>query len=136
MRFGSLLVLLVGLALSACSTGGDCPCLLCEPGAAVTLTVTDGSTGAPITTFLVDVAVNDVPLGEPPACSEEQRAGNEFCSFGDDTGLYHLVVAAPGYETREALVRQGEPGGGGLCCRNVCLTAQSITVALDPLESP
>lgn len=136
MRAGHILVLLVVLALSGCSTDGDCACLLCEPGSAVTLTVVDGSTGGPITTFLLDVAVNDTRIGEPPSCTEEQRAGDEFCSFGDDTGLYHLVVAAPGYQTREAVVRQGEPGGGDLCCRNVCLTPQDLTVALDPLAAP
>lgn len=137
MRAALFSPLVVLCALAGCSAGtAECTCQPCVVGAAVTLSVIDARTGAPVTTFLVDATVNGVPMGQPASCEEDAREGNA-CVFGDEGGLYHLVVGAPGYETREVLVRQADQGVGDLCCDGrVCLTSEEITVALDPLAPP
>lgn len=130
-RLASVLAaFVVVLGLPSCGPGQtDCMCLPCTT--AVTLTVIDGRTGGPITTFVLDALLNGDPIGQPPECSEETRTGNS-CSFGQEPGLYHLVVGAPGYETRETLVRQPDQGSGDICCR-ACLSSQEITLELDAL---
>lgn len=137
MRAHLLSGLGVVAALLGCTPGGgECMCFLCEPSGAVTLTVLDARTQGPLTTFVVDGTVNGVPLGQPSPCRAENREGNA-CTFGDEGGLYHLVVGAPGYETREVLVRQADGGAGDLCCdQPVCLASARVTVSLDPLAAP
>lgn len=132
MRATSLSLLVV-TALGACSPT-PCECTPCEPSSAVLLSVIDGRTTAPVSTFLVDATVNGVPLGEPAACSLERRENNT-CLFGEVSGLYHLVVTAPGYETRELVVRQAGQGGSDRCCLE-CLRPSEVTLSLDPLEAP
>lgn len=133
----ALFASLVTSLLASCSSGGDeCTCQPCNFDEAVTLTVVDARTGGPVTTFVVDATVNGQPRGQPEACRPELRTGSS-CSFGDEGGLYHLVIGAAGYETREVLVRQADRGAGDLCCnQSVCLSSREVTVSLDPLESP
>jgi hypothetical protein len=98
----------------------------------VNLRVLDAVNDAPLEDFVLEAVVNGAPRGVPEGCRPEERNGNT-CSFGLETGIYHLVVAAPGYATREALVRLAEPGSGGEQCCRICLLSEETTVRLDRL---
>lgn len=126
----SLFAVFAGVALAACvPPGGRCPCFVCDQ--AVSLTVVD-TDGLPVNTFVVEAIVNGASIGEPSGCGVDERNGNS-CSFGAEIGTYHLIVSAPGYETRESMVRVAEVGGGDLCCR-ACLRGRELTLELTPLE--
>lgn len=133
MKRALLAVLTVlGLGLAGCP--GDvpnpqCPCTPCST--AVELTVVDGQDGGAIESFVIEALLNGEAIGTPAGCAPEDRTAN-FCAFGFETGVYDLVVSAPGYETRETRVRQPERGSGDLCCR-ACLSPRLVTLELDPL---
>lgn len=122
---------LVFVASAACGPGPGSLCQCSPCTAAITLTVVDARDNTAIDNFSIEAVANGTPLGEPNGCRAEDRTDNT-CSFGLETGLYHLVVTAPGYATREAVVRLAEPGGGDLCCR-ACLNSEETTLGLDPL---
>lgn len=122
----SLLVLLLGAW--SCAPPTACPCFICD--AAVTLAVVD-SDGAGVDGFVVAHAVNGEARGEPQACAPATREDNT-CSFGVEIGVYHLVVSAPGFRPREAVVRVAEGAGSDLCC-NRCLAGTDLTLQLEPL---
>ena len=109
----------------------ECPCTVC--GDAVELVVEEEDTGAPISDFVVEVIYNDRPSGEPGDCSVNARDGANSCSFGNDSGIYHVIVSAPGFETREALVRIAEEGSSEICCDR-CLSQRNLTVGLTPVS--
>lgn len=133
----ALLSALVVTALLGCTPGArECACFPCDVNGVVRLSVRDGPTGGPLSTFVVDATVNGTSIGEPPTCAVEARGGDSSCTFGDEGGLYHLVVGAPGYETREVLVRQPDAAGDLCCNQPICLTLEEVTVALDPLDPP
>jgi hypothetical protein len=138
MRASLALFLLALGSVLGCTGAEDseCFCFACDPSGVVRLTVVDGPTGAPVSTFRVDVSFHGAALGEPPACTSEARAGENACAFGERGGLYHVVVVAPGYAPREVLVRQPEPPGDVCCNQPVCLQQRAVTVALDPLSAP
>jgi len=125
-----LVCALVSAAGCAPGVGELCECFPCT--AAVNLRVLDAVNGAPLEDFVLEAIVNGSLRGVPEGCRPEERNGNT-CSFGLETGIYHLVVAAPGYATREALVRLAEPGSGGEQCCRICLLSEETTVRLDRL---
>lgn len=106
-----------------------CECTPCS--VAIELTVVDAVSNGPITNFEIEVVLNDQAVGTPNGCQVEDREGN-FCAFGFETGIYDLIVTAPGYGTREARVRQPERGSGNLCCQ-ACLSPRLLTLGLDSL---
>lgn len=132
---GSQLLGFVGAVLllttSACVDGPDnrCRCVICRD--AVTLTVEDEETGAAIEDFLVEVVHNDLVIGEPNDCRADVRDEN-VCAFGQEPGLYKIVIQAPDYETREATVRIGEEDASEICCA-ACLRSREVTVRLKHL---
>ena len=122
------LSLAIGVLLSGCvdGDGNACTCQICRE--AISLTVIDVDTEAPIDDFLVEVVLNDVVIGEPAACRFDNRTDNT-CAFGYQSGLYKLVIKAPDYETREATVRFTEEAPSEICCK-ACLRARELTVSL------
>ncbi len=132
MLFAFLPLALVAL-LSACpGNGGNvCACSICRD--AVSLTVQDSETGAPVIDFLVEVVHNDTTLGEPNSCTADVRDGTNACAFGDDPGLYKIVIQAPDYETREATVRIAEEEASEICCA-ACLRSRETTIDLTRVQ--
>lgn len=127
--FVALASLLVAAACPGSLPPPECECFPCST--AVQLTVVDGEDGTALNNFEIELILNGEARGTPAGCFSEDRTGN-FCEFGSETGVYHMVVTAPGYATREARLRQPERGTGDLCCR-ACLSARVLTVELDPL---
>jgi hypothetical protein len=115
-------------ALVGCTGGFECECFFADR--AVTLTVVDAVTQRGIDDFFVELIVNEEPRGEPAECNARFREGNT-CSFGDEPGRYHVIVRAPGFETREAVARVAEEANSELCC-NALLSAKSIELQLTP----
>jgi len=120
--------LAASLPLGAACTGFTCECFFADR--AVTLVVVDDATARGVDDFFVEAIVNDVPIGEPPECNARFREGNT-CSFGEEPGIYHVIVRAPGYETREAVARVAEEADSDLCC-NALLASKNIEIALTP----
>lgn len=140
-RAASTVLVVVGMAalavLAACTGGAGtpCPCTICQTSTAVLLTVTDDETGSGIDDFFVEVLRDGEPeqgSPEPLDCMEAFRDGNE-CGFGTGPGVYHVIVSAPGYETREAVVRVAAETNSDLCCR-ACLSAKPLRMALTPVS--
>ena len=106
----------------------ECGCLLCD--GAVGLTVDDAETQEGITNFVVEVVLNGESIGQPTACATRAEDSNS-CVFGQDIGVYHVIVRAPGYETREAMVRIADEGSSEICC-SACLSPKPLQLKLDP----
>lgn len=119
---------MASLPLGAACTGFACECFFADR--AVTLVVVDDATARGIDDFFVEAIVNDVPVGEPPECNARFREGNT-CSFGEEPGIYHVIVRAPGYATREAVARVAEEADSDLCC-NALLASKTVEIALTP----
>lgn len=120
------------LVAGADCTGGeeDAFCFLCNQ--AISLTVTDAQTGAVLTDYHVELILDEEPLGFVSNCESDVRTTDE-CTFGDVLGIYHLVVSAEGYKTRESIVRvAGFPGD---TCNRACISPLLTVVPLEPLVS-
>ena len=102
--------------------------MLCD--GAVGLAVDDADTNEGITNFVVEVIHNGDPMGEPIECQGRAEDSNS-CIFGQDVGIYHVIVRAPGYDTREAVVRIADEGSSEICC-SACLSAKPLQLKLDP----
>lgn len=128
-RLASLVLASAALLVAACAPPPPfCECFVCER--AVTMSVVDLD-GRAVDAFVVEAIVNDVPQGQPEECAPEGRIANS-CSFGAEIGVYHLIVSAPGFKSREVVVRLAEEGAGDICCQ-ACLRGREITVELEPL---
>jgi hypothetical protein len=117
------------LAVVGCTGGFECECFFADR--AVTLTVIDAATQRGIDDFFVELIVNEQARGEPVECNARFRDGNT-CSFGDEPGRYHVIVRAPGFETREAVTRIAEEANSELCC-NALLSSKRIDLQLTPI---
>ena len=129
--FSALLGLGAAFVGGGCPGGGpqtECECIVCSD--AVLLSVSDAESGQPLEDFRVEVIYNGVPQGEPAACAAESRTDN-VCGFGADPGLYHAIVSAPGYETREVVARVASEAASELCCL-ACLVPREIAIQLTP----
>lgn len=71
--------------------------------------------GDPIENFVVEFVFNGQPSGEPDDCTVEARAGSNRCGIGEETGYYHMIITAGGFEQLEVAARVNEEGGG-ICC--------------------
>ena len=105
---GLLLMTLLGLAACAPGGGRDCRCILCDEFA-VNLEVVDEA-GDPIENFVVETVFNGQPSGEPENCTVDAREGSNRCGLGAETGYYHLIITAGGFEQLE-LAARGERRG-------------------------
>lgn len=123
--------MLSAVSLAGCGPATDrCDCLVCER--AVQLEVVDAR-GNAVSDFWVEAIVNGERVGQPEECDVAVREQNR-CSFGFVVGTYHVVVSAPGFETREVMVRVADQSGGAACC-TACLRGKEITLALTSTES-
>lgn len=111
---------------------GVCPCTPCV--FAVELSVFDAETEAPLNDFDVAVSVNGGEPARPPECEPGTREGNT-CAFGLESGVYSMVVTAPGHAPREAVVRLSDESASD-CCNGACKSAKETDVLLDPVASP
>jgi hypothetical protein len=123
----SLLCLVAPLACVDGGNGNECECFICE--SAVALAVIDKDTQEGITNFSVELIWNGTPLGEPFRC-QDRAEDSSTCSFGEEPGIYHVIVQAPGYETREGLVRVADEGDSEICCA-ACLAAKVLRLELE-----
>jgi hypothetical protein len=129
LAFGALL-LLTGADCGTSADLVDCGCLPCEN--LINLVVVDGETRTPLTSFSVEVLVNGENIGQPAPCDPTRRI-QARCTFGGQGwGIYHLVVAAPGYQVTERVVRVEAPREQ-FQCSCACPVPQEVEV---PLFSP
>jgi hypothetical protein len=114
---------------SACVNGvNECECFFADR--AIALNVVDDVQETPIDDFFVELVVNGDARGEPDECSAAFREGNT-CSFGDETGVYNVIVRAPLYRTSELVVRVAEESNSEICC-SARLAAKDVQARLIP----
>jgi hypothetical protein len=119
------------VASANCGTGGgQCPCPACA--GAVSLTVTDEA-GNGLTDWLMEATLNGVPVDDFGACAPQNRVGSN-CVFGQESGMYHVVVRAAGFETREIAVRVAAPSGADCCNGFFCVGPVNIDARMEPLQ--
>jgi len=118
LALASAAVAAAALVGATCSTNEECPCFPCMSAVALTVLDQDGN-----------------PLNEPwvMAATPDLRTGNS-CAFGNATGVYRIVVDAPGYAPREAAARCAAATGQD-CCMGACVNETQVVVRLLP-ESP
>ena len=126
-RLFSLFAALALLMVSGCTGGDMCTCNLAD--VAVVIEVFDELEDSPVDDFAVEVIQNGQPIGEPPGCIQGFREEGNSCGFGDETGIYHVTVLSPGYQSREFVVRVAAEEDSELCCR-ARLSAKLVTVRL------
>lgn len=97
---------------------------------AVLLTVLDQD-GNPLNAPWVMAATLDgAVVDDGGACDPDLRAGNS-CAFGAATGVYRIVVDAPGYLPREVAARSAAATGQD-CCMGACVNESQVLVRLLP----
>lgn len=132
-RFDFVLAAAATALVTACTPGGvpvgSCLCAPCV--FAVSLSVFQTGSEAPLDDFDVAVSVNGSAPSRPAECEVDARTANS-CAFGLEPGVYHMVVTAPGHAPREAAVRLSEESAAD-CCNGACKSAKAADVFLDPL---
>lgn len=116
------------LAGSTCGTNEPCECFPC--GAAVGLTVLDEAGNALNDPWVMAATLNGDPVDDGGSCDPDFRLGNS-CAFGTETGVYRVVVEAPGYQTREVAARSAVASGQD-CCMGACANQAQVVVRLLP----
>lgn len=113
---------------SSCSTSDDCECFPC--GAAIGLTVLDEDGNALNDDWVMAATLDGAPVDDASACDPGLRLGNS-CAFGVATGVYRVVVEAPGFATREVAARSAV-GSGQDCCMGACADQTQVVVRMIP----
>ena len=138
MRVTCLLVSLAVVALAAsllsgssCGTNDDCECFPC--GAAIGLTVQDQDGTALDDDWVMAATLDGAAVDDQGACDPDLRTGNS-CAFGDATGMYRIVIEAPGFRTREVAARSAVESGRD-CCMGIggCANETQVVVRMIPL---
>ncbi|MBI1946685.1 MAG: hypothetical protein HYS27_13385 [Deltaproteobacteria bacterium] len=128
LALSSAVVAAAVLVGATCATPEECPCFPCM--GAVGLTVLD-DVGNPLNDPWVMAATLDgEPVDDGGACDPDLRTGNT-CVFGTATGVYRIVVEAPGYQPREVAGRCAAATGQD-CCMGDCVNAAQVVVRLIP----
>ncbi|OGQ26298.1 MAG: hypothetical protein A2138_17370 [Deltaproteobacteria bacterium RBG_16_71_12] len=131
LALASAAVAAAALVGATCSTNEECPCFPCMSAVALTVLDQDGN---PLNEPWVMAATLDgVAVDDGGACDPDLRTGNS-CAFGNATGVYRIVVDAPGYAPREAAARCAAATGQD-CCMGACVNETQVVVRLLP-ESP
>jgi hypothetical protein len=125
----SIRVCVLGLALVlvggvACTGGAACECVPCSSAVTVVVVDTDGD---PVDDWTLEATVDGRRVDDFDACDPGARDGNQ-CSFGVERGVYHIIVRAPGYATREMNVRFAAESGTDCC---LCVQGEAATVVLE-----
>ena len=116
------------LLASTCGTGDDCDCFPCGP--AIGLSVLDQDGNALDDDWVMAATLDGNPINDDGACDPDFRLGNG-CAFGNATGVYRIVVEAPGYRPREVAARNAVASGQD-CCMGACAATTQVVVRLIP----
>lgn len=120
----------LGLLLAGANCGNAEPCECFPCGAAVALTVLDEAGNALNDPWVMAATLDGSPVDDGGACDPDFRLGNS-CAFGTETGVYRVVVEAPGYRTREVAARSAVASGQD-CCMGACANQAQVVVRLIP----
>lgn len=113
---------------STCGSQTDCDCFPCMN--AIGLTVQDQDGAALNDAWVMAATLDGAPVDDEGACDPDLRLGNS-CAFGNATGVYRIVVAAPGYRPREVAARSSVPSGQD-CCSWACAEETQVVVRMIP----
>lgn len=113
---------------STCGSSDDCACFPC--GAAIGLTVLDEAGNALNDAWVMAATLDGAPVDDEGACDPDLRLGNS-CTFGNATGVYRIVVEAPGYLPREVAARSAVASGQD-CCMGACADQTQVVLRLLP----
>lgn len=116
------------LSGSSCSTNDDCECFPC--GGAIGLTVEDQDGTALDVAWVMAATQDGAPVDDQGACDPDLRTGNS-CAFGTTTGVYRIVVEAPGFQSREVAARSAVASGQD-CCTGACAGETLVVVRMIP----
>ena len=118
--------LALALVCTACDAGGfECPCCP-ENGSAVTLNLVDEGGAAYAGDWSVEATFDGV-IVDTSACTQAADNGAATCGFGNDTGIYEIVVRTPLEE--KALKARFSSHAGQNCCQS-CIASERVTVVL------
>ncbi|MCC7070677.1 MAG: hypothetical protein IT383_05105 [Deltaproteobacteria bacterium] len=126
-----LLVLLGALPPlgATCGSPEECPCFPCLI-TAVALTVVDQDGNPLEQPWVMAATLDGEVVDDGGACDPDLRIG-DTCAFGDSTGVYRIVVEAPGYQTREVAARCAAASGVD-CCAGGCADETLVVARLLP----
>ena len=125
MRGFHALLAAVGLwAPSGCGLE-ECTCAPC--GAAVNFNVVDAE-GNPVGDgWSLEATLDGIPV-EANSCDPALRAGQSFCFFGTDSGVYRVLLHAAGRPDKEMAIRF--PGRAGVNCCGACIAGETVVATL------
>lgn len=147
-HFGLLVVFVtLGAGGAACMArcGGDVGGCSCEPCGAAIRVQAFNAAGRELSLFSAAYTLNGDTLGEAANCFieaidaecgifGEPCEGPMVCELGNQAGVYHVQVSAPGFAPREFVERLAQTASTELCCAS-CLQARTVNVILDEEES-
>lgn len=122
------LVAALGQLGATCSTPPACECFPCLTAIALTVVDQDGNPlEAP---WVMAATLDGEEVDDGGNCDPDLRMGNS-CVFGVATGVYRIVVQAPGYQTREVAARCAAATGED-CCLGACAAETQVVARLLP----
>jgi hypothetical protein len=126
MRWWWLLVWFGGLASvlgASCNDDENCECFAC--GSAITISVVDTNM-QPLDAWTLEATL-DGDTVDTSDCDAFVRQGNNMCSFGDETGVYQIVVRTEALQ--KSVAARFAARGGQSCCGG-CLNGEVVQVVL------
>jgi hypothetical protein len=128
MRWWSLVVwcgFLASAVGSSCAEDEFCECFAC--GSAITVSVVDASL-QPLDAWALEATLNG-DVVDTSDCEAFVRQGNNMCGFGEQTGVYQIVVRTDALE-KSVAARFAARGGREQSCCNGCLSGEVVQIVL------